>query len=63
MFGPLIRHVRVWDAEGRCAKGHLHFARSQDSAAVVRKIVNAEIKKCAAARALLSSVPDGEAKQ
>lgn len=42
----LIRRVRVWDAEGRCPKGHLHFARSQDGAKAARAIVKADITRC-----------------
>jgi hypothetical protein len=42
----MIRRVRVWDAEGKCAKGHVHFARTQDGAKAARGIVREAIKKC-----------------
>lgn len=42
----IVRHVRVWDAEGRCKKGHLHFARSHDSEEAARVIVQKAIDDC-----------------
>lgn len=42
----LIRRVRVWDAEGKCPKGHLHFAQTQHGAKEARAIVKALIVKC-----------------
>jgi hypothetical protein len=41
----LITRVRVFDAEGKCPKGHTHFARAR-SAKDARAIVKAATEKC-----------------